>query len=164
MKILTTFLILCFLSSNSFAATGFKELFENYQYAVTVEWDQQDQVFLKNEENKFINGIDLLVQNGHSTEEIIIESLELIHDKNLRNEIEEALKLFGSKNISKNQLLTILDQNAVAMSQQGSSWSTIGKILVGAVVTYGVLKLLMIIIIYSDTDPNYGQPGDAPPK
>lgn len=156
MKFLTTFLVLCFLSGNSFAATGFKDLFQNYQYAVTVEWDQHDKDFLEAEEQKFSKGIEILLQSGHSTQDIVNDSLTMIHDENLRNEIKEALSLYGDNKISKDQLLNMLEQNASAMSQQGSSWSTLGKIVVGVVVTYAVLKILQVIIINATSDEGYG--------
>lgn len=159
-KILASVLSFIFLTGNSFAATGFKEIIQEYQYEVTVEWDQQDKEFLKNAEDKMISGVESLLASGASPEDLMNEALTLIPDEKLKEDLKITLK-----NYSKEQLISFLDQNADRMALQGSSWSTVGKILVGVVVTYAVLKLLMIIIIYSDTDPNYGEPsGDAPPK
>lgn len=159
-KILASVLSFIFLTGNSFAATGFKELIQEYQYEVTVEWDQQDKEFIKNAEDKMISGVEALLKSGASPEDLMNEALTLIPDEKLKADLKVTLK-----NYSKDQLISFLDQNADRMALQGSSWSTVGKILVGVVVTYAVLKLLMIIIIYSDTDPNYGEPsGEYPPK
>src|SRR5690348_723837 len=57
MKKFFTIAILFCLTLNSFAATGsltsLEELMDNYQYTMTVEWDQKDQVFYEAETKKF---------------------------------------------------------------------------------------------------------------
>lgn len=164
-KIIASVLSFIFLSGNSFAATGFKDLIHDYQYEVTVEWDQQDKDFINRADEKLISGVETLLQEGASPQELLNEALTLIPDEKVKADVKQTLKLYGQKEFSKEQLVAFLSQNTSQMARQGSSWSTVGKILVGVVVTYAVLKILMIIIMYSDTDPNYGQPsGDYPPK
>ncbi len=164
-KIIASVLSFIFLTGNSFAATGFKDLIQEYQYDVTVVWDQKDKEFIQRADEKLISGVETLIENGASPQELMNEAITLIPDEKVKADIKQTMGLYGQKKFSKEQLVTFLNQNATQMARQGSSWSTVGKILVGVVVTYAVLKLLMIIIMYWDTDPNYGQPsGDYPPK
>lgn len=164
-KFYTIFYAFLLFSSSSHASSGFKELIQQYQYAITVEWDQQDKEFLKEEETKLMKGIKELLQNGQSPDQYINDVLTLIPDLQRRQDIESALKLYGDSKLSKEQLMFFLNQHASSIGQQGSSWSTTGKILLGIVITYAVLKVIMFTIYFWDTDPDYGKTsGDLPPE
>ncbi|MBY0516787.1 MAG: hypothetical protein K2P81_07760 [Bacteriovoracaceae bacterium] len=163
-KILYPFLaFICFTQYSMAAAPGFKTLINNYQYAVNVEWDQRDVAFLKNEEAKLKQGIQVLIDQGMTSEELVQESLMMIPSQQLSVEIKESVELFKAGRLSNEELISVVTEHMDSMGQRGSSWSPVTNILVGVVATYVVLKALMLVIYYWDTDPNYGQTGDPPP-
>ncbi len=157
--------LLCLVfSAQVFAGqgTGIAELIKSYQYSVLVEWDQQDPEFLKAKQDDFARGIETLIAEGHKPRELLQESLKLIPNEEVRRQLSEASQLSGSSMTSE-ELTQYFEQQLNSMTVQGSSWSPVTKILLGVAITYVVLKVLMITLMYWDTDPNYGQV-DNPPK
>ncbi len=157
-------LIFALLSQASFAATrSFAELVHNYRYAVIVEWDQADPAFLQTAEKEFQQGIVKLLEDGASPQDLLEESLLLIPNATLKRELTEGVGHYQSGNFSEKELLDFVLQNISSMESQGSSWSPVAKVALGIIGGYAIFKILMLTILYWDTDPNYGQPGDPPP-
>ncbi len=152
MKVLTLLLALAFLIPQGHAATGLKEIIETYQYNVTVEWDQKNEAELEKFESEFRNNVIILIQSGHSSDAIIQEALSEIKDERVKKDLAEVMNLFKNKDISQEEAIDLLAFQAENMSHKGASWSTVTKIIVGVVITYAVLKSLMFVIYFWDTE------------
>ncbi len=157
-------LVCLVFSIQAFAGTGsgIAELIKAYQFSVLVEWDQKDPQFLEMKQAEFSRGIESLIAEGHQPRDLLAESLQLIPNQAVRRQLSEASQLSGNA-MSAEELTQYFEQQLGSMTVQGSSWSPVTKILLGVAITYVVLKVLMITLMYWDTDPNYGQV-DNPPK
>lgn len=63
-------LILCPQMALASQVESFRRLVDEYQYAMTVEWDQEDKAFVEKENAKFLEGFSELRQSGLSNDEI----------------------------------------------------------------------------------------------
>lgn len=162
-KFIVPFLLVALFSQSSYAATkSFTTLVQSYQYAVLVEWDQADPKFLQDAEDEFRQGVVQLLSEGASPQELLGESLSLIPNATLRQELGQGVELYQGGDFNPKELLDFTTDHISQMEAQGSSWSPAVKIAAGIVGGYVVFKLLMLTILYWDYDPNYGQTGEPP--
>lgn len=144
MRFVSLLVAFCF-SLNVMASTGtIQELersMDDYQYALSVEWDQQDQAFYDAKTNEFFAKMGKLISaKGLSQEEI----LKLVETKSKNKAAIAALKLKISllaKNASAEELAQIVKESAKDLYAEGASWNgevvfsvALGIVLVGALV------------------------------
>ena len=147
MRIISTLVALCF-SLNVMASTGtLQELerhMDEYQYSLSVEWNQEDQAFYDAQTKIFFEKMRKLIQeDGLSQDEI----LQLIEAKTKNKEALEALKLkisVLSKGATTEELANIVKESAQELYSKGASWNghvvfsvTLGIVLVG-VLAYSI--------------------------
>ncbi len=152
-----------FMINTSSANDGIKSVLQDYQFAVTVEWDQKDPAFLKAQEEKLLSSVETLMLNGHSPRELIQESLSLIPDERQRAEVEQSMAHFEKGEISKEDISNLLKQHSGHMSQAGATWSPVAYVLIGVVVTYAAFKLLILSVYYFDNDWHNSDQPEIPP-
>jgi hypothetical protein len=151
------------ICETSLAKTGIKSSIQNFQYAVTVEWDQKDHSFLKYQEDLLKKEIEELLKAGESPKVIMEELVSLIPDQRLQRDILEASSLYQKKEIEREELEAFLQMHLEDLQTRGPSWSPVVKFIVGLGIFYIVFNLFLFTLYYWDTDPNYGQV-DNPPK
>lgn len=143
MRIISFLVAFCF-SLNVMASTGtIQELerhMDDYQYALSVEWDQKDQAFYEAQTKAFFEKMGKLIkEDGLSKSEI----LRLVEAKTKNKEALEALKLklsVLSKGASVEELANIVKEYSQDLYSQGASWNgqvvfsvVIGLVIVGAI-------------------------------
>ena len=144
-KLLSFLLVLCF-SANVMAGSsaGLERAMDDYQYALTVEWDQKDQkVYQAKTDAFFAEMAKLISQEGLSQAEVLA-----IAEKKMQNKAQlEALKLklsLAGKASNSAELAKILQDSVKGMYAQGASWNgdallPIGiGLLVAAIVGYAI--------------------------
>jgi hypothetical protein len=113
-KLLTTFLALFILSTNSYAGgpSSLKEIVDEYRYALEVEWDQQDMNFYNAITAKLHKDIASLNLSG----EEVIKALALeVKDTKLAAEMKNVSEIVILNNLSHEETLELV-QNVVAKS------------------------------------------------
>lgn len=147
MRIVSLIVAFCF-SLNVMASTGtIQELekhMDDYQYALSVEWDQQDQAFYEAQTKEFFGKMAKLIKEDGLSQEQVLKLVEL---KTKNKAALEALKLKVSllaKDASAEELANIVKESAKDLYSQGASWNgevvfsvAIGIVLVG-VLAYSV--------------------------
>ena len=149
MKLLSVLLSLC-LTFNVLAASGtvgeLERQLDEYQYTMTVEWDQKDQAFQERETKAFFEKISATIQSGEVSKEAI---MSLAESKIKNNKALEALKLkmtLLSGANSSAELATLLRENSKEFYGQGASWNgNVEMILIGA----GVIALIGYLVWWS---------------
>jgi hypothetical protein len=141
-KILSIVLALSF-SLNVFAGAATQELeksLDNFQYAMTVEWDQKDQKFADAQTQAFFAEMGKLIQEkGLKQEEIIALAEKKIANKQTVEAIKLKLNLVGNaKNTS--ELQNVLKDISKDMYSRGASWN-------GDVVLYGGIIVLVVAVV-----------------
>lgn len=126
MKLFSALLCLCFVL-NGLAATGsvsaLDKALDQYQFALTVEWDQRDQkVYQAQTQAFFVEVARLMRDEGLTTESVVA-----VVEKKAQGRIDvKALKLkleLLSKNAnSSDDLARLLSDNSQQFYQRGASW------------------------------------------
>jgi hypothetical protein len=156
--------IFALCSQATFGSNNLRNSLANFQYAITVEWDQKDKAFLDEQERILSSEIEKLLLSGESPENILRDCLSLIPDEKTKKEMNEALSLYSNKKMSREELVDFVSMYSNSMQSQGPSWSPVVKFLVGLGIFYVVFNLFLFTLYYWDTDPNYGQVDNNPPK
>ncbi len=144
-KLFSLLLVLCF-SANVFAGStaSLERAMDEYQFALTVEWDQKDQKVYKAKTDAFFAEMSKIIsQEGLKQEEILS-----VADKKMKNKAQlEALKLklaLAGKANSSSELANILQSSVKDMYQSGASWNgeavlpILGGLALAALIGYAI--------------------------
>ena len=133
--------ILCFMMTlNSFAASTGKadliQVFDEYQYSVTVDWDQKDEKKLAELTDDFYKNIDkLTLEKG-----VDVKELEaLVNSRTQNAKVAEALKVKLSllgKNPSRAELIKFMKEESNQMYARGSSWNGDTPYIAGTIIFF----------------------------
>lgn len=151
MRFVSLLVAFCF-SLNVMASTGTVQELErhmdDYQYALTVEWDQKDKAFYDAQTKIFFDKMNTLVAAGLSQEEI----LKMVEAKTKNKVALEALKLkisLLSKNSTPEELAEIVKASAKDLYSEGASWN--GEVVFSVVLGLVVIGALAYSIWWSAT-------------
>ena len=122
MKVTSMVLAFC-ISWNVMAASGTVQELERhldeYQYAITVEWDQKDGAVYEKETQKFLDSIAALQL---SEQEIISLAEKKFQNQAAINNLKTKLSLMGTKSSSA-EVATALREASSELYGQGASWN-----------------------------------------
>lgn len=143
MKKLMSIVLALTFSLNVFASAATQELeksLDDYQYAMTVEWDQKDQKFADAQTTAFFEKMGkLITDKGLKQEEIIALAEKKIANKQTVEAIKLKLNLIGNvKNSS--ELNSVLKDISKDMYSKGASWN-------GDVVLIGGVVVLVVALV-----------------
>lgn len=114
-------MILAFVISTSavFADENLKKAFDEYNYAMTVEWDQKDPVFLEKIKTNFLND---LKHSGATSLEILRYSSSRVPDQRLRLDLNRVITALKAEQISLEDAQEILMKSVQRSMGSGASW------------------------------------------
>ncbi len=139
-KLLSFLLVLCFsLNVMAGSTAGLERAMDEYQFALTVEWDQKDQkIFQAKTDAFFAEMAKLMSEQGLTQAEVVA-----VAEKKMHNKVQlEALKLklaLAGKAVNSAELAKILQDSAKDMYSAGASWNG------DAVEVLGVIALVAIV-------------------
>lgn len=148
MRLISALLCFC-LTFNVMAASGtvgeLEKALDEYQYSLTVEWDQKDSAFMTAKTEAFYATLSDLMDKGLSQEDI----LAVVSKKSKNAKEIEALKLrmemLAGKATSANELAKAITANSKGLYSTGASWEgsailiSVGIVAVlGAAIAYGI--------------------------
>lgn len=146
MKKIMSFVLLLCLSTNVFAGmTGVQKLeghLDNFQYAMTVEWDQKDQAFKEAKTKEFNAALEKVIREDGVTQLEIMGLLQKkVVSKDALNAIQLKASLLGNASTPE-ALAKSLESSTQNMYSQGASWN--GEILL----PLGIGIIVVAIIAY----------------
>lgn len=149
-KIILSLVTLMLFSQASFAAhpQGLKELIDNYQYSIEVEWDQKDPAFLEQQNQMLTEGIKSLVAQGQNPRELLEEVLADIPNEQFKADVRAGLAVAAREQLAPEQLNEMILMAAANTHAQGAAWSVWAKIGVGVVATIVVARIALEIYFY----------------
>lgn len=152
MKFMSLLVAFCF-SMNVFAQTGALEGFEKavdeYQYALTVEWDQKDAKFYDAQTTAFFTKLQKLMKEEGLTQQQV---LDLAEKKMNNKEAFAALKLkmsVLSQVNSKEELLKVIKESSNDFYAQGASWN--GSVVVPVIAGLVVVGIIGYVVWWEAT-------------
>ena len=146
MKILSIFLALL-VSASSFADSNVRSVIDDLNYALKVEWDQNDMAFYNSQLDLYSQRLADLKRQGMSHEALIKEISGSIKNKQAAHEVEQMFRLISANDLSDDEAFDIYATLRDKTFVQGASWNgqvfiqtaTIMAIVIGtAVVLYGI--------------------------
>jgi hypothetical protein len=144
-RMISLLIVLCF-TANAFASTAgvtkLNRAIDEYQFNLTVVWDQKDQTYPRAEAKKFLSSVKALVSEESLSATDLRQALGTrLKSAEQINELELQLRLAGvDDEIS---LIKFIDENSSQLYQRGASWN--GG--VGATVAAGALGFLFLGVI-----------------
>jgi len=135
-KIISFVLLASLMTVQASASTeGLKAAFDEMNYAVTVEWDQQDKAFYEKQVQDFSAKVRELQANGLSNEELISFVKSEIKDEKLAKDVQTAFSLIAINKMSAEDTVKLMTDTLKKNSKGGASWNGVG----GAFLGLGVL-------------------------
>lgn len=147
MKLVSLLVALCF-TMNVFAATNtisaLEQAMDEYQYALSVEWDQKDNSFQEAQTKIFFEKIATLIKEEGLTQ---AQVMTMIEGKIENKEALNALKLKASllaKAQNTEELIKMVRESSKDFYAQGASWNG-GAMIVG----YAIVAVILGVVAYS---------------
>lgn len=146
MRFIALLVCLCFTLNVLASTETIQELersMDEYQYSLSVDWDQKDQAFYEASTKAFFVKMKTLIQDqGLSPEQV----LNLVESKTKNKAALEAVKLklsLLSKNASEEDLIAILKDSSRDLYTQGASWN--GQV----VLQYAAASMIVGVVLYA---------------
>ncbi len=145
MRFVAFILSLCLTMNVIAASTGQLQLereLDEYNYALSVEWDQKDWKFYEAETEKFLIKLSYLMrEQGLTPNDLTLLSEKKIKNKAVLDAVKHRVERLGP-NSSEADLIEILKQTSTEFYSQGASWNGM------AVLLYGGGLVLLAAITY----------------
>lgn len=156
-KLLTFFLILTIVTTNSYASTndGLKTALDELNYSLTVEWDQKDKDFFHERVETFKQTIEELKRGGLSEEELLEFLNSQIESAAVARDLENTFSLVDVRRMSASELNEHIFETAKKSQQQGASWNGY------AVLAQVAVGLVVVGLFVWYVSANSGTPGNA---
>lgn len=124
MKILTVLLALSIGLSGAHASSHdpLSIALDNFQYALTVEWDQEDMDFYEQQVQIFSDTVSKLQEDGISNEELMTFIMSKAKDERLSQDLRHLKQVLSAHKMSKKQAQEFLKEYAQKSYAQGASW------------------------------------------
>jgi hypothetical protein len=118
---------------------------DDLQYAITVEWDQKDQLFYNTQMEAFKKSLQELHGSGMPISEMVAEFAKMIKDEKVANEFSKTFNLIDSNKMSFDHAVEIMNRSISQTYQRGASWS--GEAVLGislVVIIMGAMTLILM--------------------
>lgn len=152
MKFFSLIIALCF-TMNVFAASGSLQAFEialdDYQYSMSVEWDQKDKVFQEAKTKEFISKMQTMIAAGTLSQKDIITVIEnKLQNKTMVDAMKLKVALAGDMS-NTDELMSFMNESSSDLYSQGASWN--GNVMVPVAIVLTAVVALGFAMWYSAT-------------
>ncbi len=155
MRFVALFLSLC-MTMNVFASSAgpfqLEREFDEFNYVLSVEWDQRDQSFYEAESLKFLQKITQIMRDQGLTP----DDLLALAEKRVKNKAElEAFKLrlaLRAQGSSEADLMEIIKETSSEFYSKGANWNGEGVIFFGGTFLFIGLVVALALLYSSEME------------
>lgn len=158
--LLLAFAFVTTASASTVGAHSINAAIDEFNFAVTVEWDQQDQAFYQAQMKKFLANLNTLRAQGATTAEIIDVAVSTVKNEKLAQEMKSILELIEVEKLSVEEAQGMLLEATKNNSSTGASWSSDAWVWIGPVL--GIAVLLALLSGGSSSGSTTTDPGTNP--
>jgi hypothetical protein len=133
--------LISLLLAFTLSAQAMAGVFDEFTYAVTVEWDQKDATFYDQQVKLLESNLTALQEAGLDNEGLITLGLSEVKDAKLQAEAKELLNLVATEDLSEAEARDLLLSFQEKSFSQGASWTG------NTVVTAGVAVVVVIGVV-----------------
>ena len=119
--------------------SGLKEAFDEMNYSLTVEWDQNDKSFYDTQFKKFMATVRELQKTGLTGKEMIEFAKTQVKDAKVASDLETAFSMITINRMSSEEASKYMLDSMKRAYSQGASWN-------GEVVLYLSLGLILVAV------------------
>jgi hypothetical protein len=160
-RLLTLILALAFMttaSASHIGAHAIKATLDEFNFAITVEWDQKDQSFYQAQVAKLQRELSDLRDQGVTNAEIIDVAVSTVKDQKLAQEMKAILNVVEVNKLSAEQAQSMVLEAAKKSSAQGASWSGDAWLWIGP-----IIAVALIIAVFSGGSSSGNSGGTVDP-
>lgn len=132
------------MTANVFASTATQELersLDNYQYAMTVDWDQKDQTFYSQKTEAFFQELGNMMKDGSVSQADVVAVIEKkVTDKKQLAALKSQVSSINASTPA--ELAKVLSENSSKFYSRGASWE-------GEALTIGLGVLVVGVLAYA---------------
>jgi len=140
-RLFTLTLFMTFGTANASETANLKSLIQEYQYQMTVVWDQKDQAFFERASLELTQGLETLKLQGLTQNDLLAEIAGQLNDSGTVNRLELLKSDFLNGHLSQDDLLASALAVVEADQARGASWS-------GATKTVGITLAVALTLTY----------------
>ena len=145
-RMCTLFLALAFFTTASASTIGpeaVRAAVAELNFALNVQWDQQDQAFYKAQIEKFKGKIEALQAEGMTMAQIIDATSATVNDAKLAAELKQALTVIEAGNMGMEEAQRLVINAARNSGARGASWSSDVYLWIGPVIALALVIALL---------------------
>ncbi len=124
---------------------GLKAAFDEFNYSVTVEWDQKDPTFLEAKKLELMQTISGLEAEGMTRAELITFAKSQLKDATLIKNLDSVLEAISLNKMTSEEAQNFMIRSIENSQAQGANWN--GVIILTPV---GLLILVLLIAVVVD--------------
>lgn len=134
------------MASNAQEATSLtlKELFDNLNYSLNVEWDQKDKAFYDAQIQKFTAEVKKLQSSGLSNQDLVEFAKSQVKNEKVAANIESALNLVQINKMKPEEARKFALESVSKSYSTGANYSSSGYYTIAAIVL--VVALVAVVI------------------
>lgn len=148
MKIITWLLLVCFTSQ--VMAQGLRpelnRAIEEFNYEVTVEWDQKDQSFYSSSVKRLQASVKSLLDSGLTTDDLKAYLQSIPNGQKVLDKLTLKQQLLG-RSLEANELMEFIQSETTQVQSTGASWNgDAGRYVVNALIVAAVIGGLILLL------------------
>lgn len=124
-------------------SSSVEEVFQRFQYAMAVEWDQKDEVFKQQAERDLVKGLLILIETGVSLEEIQSYMQRTLLSEQTQKHYQRLVDAMRGQNLSAEEITAKTMDFITKNNYQGLSFNGEG----GGGGGHGTWTLIVVVVI-----------------
>lgn len=148
MKKIVSIFIALILSSQSFASQvdpgNVTKMIDEFEYDLTVTWDQKDQAYLDSRRQEFYSEFSDLVKKGLTLQEVLSAVEERVDSDSVKL-IRYELNRLAAQQLTEGETLEHITTILRSSRSQGLSWN--GEAAVAVVLSVAVVSILVVAVL-----------------
>jgi hypothetical protein len=142
--VLALTLVIFSIQAHAATGNGLKAVIDEFNYSLSVEWDQKDQSFLNAQSEKLTRELQRLQQSGISNQELMNQVLLEIKDQNLAREIQTTFSMVSLNAMSAKEAQEHIKTAVSKSYATGASWN--GSAFVGVVAALVLIAGVLVLL------------------
>ena len=122
-----------------------KSVVDEFQFALTVEWDQKDKSFYDAQTRKFQKSLESLQAQGMSDLEMLDYLKSTIKDERVSKDLDQLYQQVSLNKISRSEVQKLVKETFSKTYNQGANWNGSGS----ATIAVAVVVIIAAVLIFS---------------
>lgn len=132
------------VQANAATHNGLKDAFDELNYSLNVEWDQQDKAFYNEQMDKFSATVKDLQAQGLTNQELVDYTLSQVKDAKLAQDLKTAFTMVVINKMNPAEAHKYITDVMANSYSRGASWA--GEVVLGAIGLVIFVALAAVVV------------------